>query len=994
MGQSVDENPGINPVEALLLENIGDDAALFVFPTDIAAQRWADRLLVLRKGGTIAMEKFIAWDTFKQESIRALKQDRQSVPAVLRKIFVSRLVRENAELAKAGTPPLFESLLPPRYAYAGAAFVSWLAGILPQLGAWFEKTSGIPAALVNEKNGALAGEGMEGDDRDLFVLASRYQQFLDSHGLFEPAWEQPPFDDTGRRCFIFFPESLMDYGEYAALLESSGHVVPVRVSAAAKPCRTFFYTNARSEIAEAALYIRALHENRGVPFESIAVSISDEQGYEPYLLREFANRNIPFARRAGKPLASYTAGRLFAAIADCYSRDFAFDALAGLLLNSHLPWKHKDDIDQLVNFGIKNNCVASWKEAGETEEAGREIHVWEDAFKSPLGNREERARAYYEALKDTVEKLCEAPTFANLRNRYFAFREKFFDMDACLPETDLVLSRCVSELLFLIEIEKSFPGVGVPDPYTFFAEYLQEKNYLPQQNVSGVAILPYRTAASAPFECHIVLGATQNGLSAVFSRLGFLPRAKREALGIQDDDASEAFINLHRFNSRIPAAFFCARDAFSGHAMPHSFLNILEKPRVRCAADDPASFAEDLFAAEQRFLRSLQNAEAPADFPARLHQGQALGFAAWASRGNPLPGGNGEAWEAKAALLELVKERFANNGEFPGKYSVSASSLGPYHNCALQWLFQRLLNLENIRIETNLMEENVSGSLYHGILNRFFSALKEEGGALSPLSGGALPREYATLLAHSIDVVLQGLPAIFPGKTPELSALTVRLVRAGKKNIRENLETFLAAFLRYFAGYRVVESETSWKLERETYYLNGTVDCVLEDRREHSERPGALTIMDFKLHTLPDRKACDATGDGGLSNFQLPLYMTLAEGQGKEPPGAALFFSIIQAKPQALFGVIDNQETGKSEPKEQDRILRTDDPEGDGRFQRIMREFWEKTGRYAAEISTGSFSTISDSFRKCASCGNNTVCRTTYRVRGEPGLLNRKGGNG
>jgi hypothetical protein len=991
----MDENPGVNPVEAVLLEHIDDPASLFVFPTDIAMQRWADRLLALRKGGTIAMEKFIAWDTFKQESIRAQKQDKKSVPAVLRKIFASRLVRENAELAKAGKPPLFASLLPPQYAYAGAAFVSWFAGILPQLGAWFEKTSGVPAALVNEKNGALAGEGMKGDDRDLFVLASRYQQFLDSHGLFEPAWERPPFDDTGKRCFIFFPESLMDYGEYAALLESSGHVTPVRLPAGAvKPGRAFFYTNARSEIAEAALYIRALHENRGIPFEAIAVSISDEPGYEPYVLREFANRNIPFARRAGKPLASYAAGRLFSAIADCVSRDFAFDALAGLLLNTHLPWKHKDDIDQLINFGIKNNCIVSWKETGEQGGADREIHVWEDAFKSPMGNREERARSYYENLKGAIEKLCKAPSFADLRDSYFAFRGKFFDMDSCLPETDLILSRCVSELLSLIEIEKSFPDIEVPDLYAFFSEYLQEKNYLPQQNSSGVAILPYRTAAPAPFECHIVVGATQNGLSTVFSRLGFLPRAKREALGLQDDDASEAFINLHRFNSRIPAAFFCARDTFSGYAMPHSFLNVVEKPRMRYALDDGASFAEDLFAGEQKFFGALQSAEAPADFPARLHQGQALGFAAWASRAGPLPGGDGGAWEAKTALLDLIEERFARNGEFPGKYSVSPSSLGPYYTCALQWLFQRVLNLENIRIETNVMAENVSGSLYHAILNWFFSALKKDSGTLSPLYKGALPQEYDKLLAESIDAVLKALPAIFPGTSPEVSALTVRLIRAGRKTIRENMETFLAAFLRYFAGYRVVESETSWKLEREDYYLNGTVDCILEDRRENSKTPGALTIVDFKLYTLPDREACDASGDGGLLNFQLPLYMTLAEEGGKKPIDAALFFSIIQAKPQALFGVIDNRETGKSEPREQDRILRTGDSGPDERFQLIMREFWEKTERYAAEIRGGSFSTISDSFKKCASCKNNTVCRTTYRVRGESGLLNRKDRNG
>jgi hypothetical protein len=507
--------------------------------------------------------------------------------------------------------------------------------------------------------------------------------------------------------------------------------------------------------------------------------------------------------------------------------------------------------------------------------------------------------------------------------------------------------------------------------------------------LSGVAILPYRTAAPAPFECHIVLGATQNGLSAIFPRLGFLSRAKRESLGFRDEDASEAFINLHKLNSRLPAAFFCARDTFSGHAIPHSLLNITEKPRMRYGADKAFSFAEDLFDAEQNFCRALQNAKA-ADFPARLHQAQLQGFNAWASRENSLPGGNGKAWKGEEALLNLIRERYAKNEEFPGKYSVSASSLKPYYNCALQWLFQRVLNLENIRIETNLTKEDAAGSLYHSILNRFFSALKEDSSGLSPLQNGALPREYDALLAKSIDSALEDLPLIFPGKAPELSALTSRLFRARKKNIRENTETFLAAFLRYFAGYRVVESETSWKLELDSCYLNGTVDCVLEDRRENSETPGAMTIVDFKLYTLPDRGDCDAGGDEGLLNFQLPLYMTLAEEKGKKTMSAAVFFSILQAKPLALFGVIDNRETGKSEPKEDDRILRTGDSGPDNRFQLIMQEFWEKIERYVDEIKTGNFSTISDSFMKCVSCGHHRVCRTTYRVRGEPELLTRR----
>ncbi|MDR2786680.1 MAG: hypothetical protein LBB83_12290, partial [Treponema sp.] len=74
-----------NRIEALLLEKSGNPDALFVFPTDVAVSRWADRLLCLRGGGTVAMEQFIAWDTFKKASVRSRVQDKKSVPSVLRK---------------------------------------------------------------------------------------------------------------------------------------------------------------------------------------------------------------------------------------------------------------------------------------------------------------------------------------------------------------------------------------------------------------------------------------------------------------------------------------------------------------------------------------------------------------------------------------------------------------------------------------------------------------------------------------------------------------------------------------------------------------------------------------------------------------------------------------------------------------------------------------------------------------------------------------------
>ncbi|MDR1318350.1 MAG: PD-(D/E)XK nuclease family protein [Treponema sp.] len=1014
-------NGGLNSVEALLLKNADDPEALFVFPTDVAASGWADHLLRIRGGGTAAMEKFIAWDTFKRNSIRSRVQDKKSVPSVMRKIFASCLIRENMELCGAGGTPLFTSLIVKEYAQQAAGFADWLAGILPQLGLWLREAAGISAAGVGKERPAKI---LDGTDRDLYTLALRYGEFLDGHGLFEPAWETPPFDDTGKKCFIFFPEALADYSEYRDLLEKTERVIPVRLSetgAADKPRHIFFYTNSRSEISEAALYIRALHEEKKIPWDTIAVSLPDTENYEPYVLREFACRNIPFVRRTGKPLASYPAGQFFRALAGCVSRDFAFDALVALLSNRHLPWKDSEDIQRLIDFGIKNNCIASWF---EEEDGGQlAVNVWEEAFRNPFGGYENSTLRFYRDMKSKAGSLRGANSFAELRRQYFNFRERFFDMDACLPETDLILSRCVSELMSLAEIEKAFPDVKAPDPFMFFTEHLQDISYLARQPSSGVAILPYRTAAPAPFTCHVILGASQNNLSTVFSRLGFLSRIKREQLGIADEDVSEAYINLHKLNSAMPAVFFCAEQGFSGYAIPHSRLGAPAEPRLRYAKDNPAgaregppaaeasAFAGDLFRAESGFYRALQRGGAgETAFPSRLHESQAAGFEAWRGRRTPpapraennaKPGGGTlpGKFRANPALLRLIRDRFCGGSAFPGKFSVSATSLGAYYTCALKWLFERVLCLETVEIEAGLGPENMAGTIYHAVLNRFFTELKNSetllpvpafsagsaGEGSSPESG-TLPPAYRALLEASTREVFDAFPRLTPGKSAEMSALAARLTQAEEKSVLRRLEKCLAALFPYLAGFRVTGSEAKYTAERDAYYLNGTVDLMLEDAREDSDSGGAAFIVDFKLKNMPKRAECTGKTEKGLTNFQLPMYLSLAEENGAGEVQGAFFFSILDAGPRVLFGAVKNQVTKRTSPgRKKDIILRTDDL-----FADIMNEFKTKTGQYVSEIGDGNFSTLNSDYNTCAACSCHRICRTTYKIDRETGLQDRE----
>ncbi|MDR2135343.1 MAG: PD-(D/E)XK nuclease family protein, partial [Treponema sp.] len=873
------------------------------------------------------------------------------------------------------------------------------------------------AADIDEGDAGRA-EFCGGEGGDLFALTLRYKRFLDEHGLFEPAWERPPFEDNGKECFIFFPETLSDFSEYEALLEAAPHVRILRLADGAggeRPSRTFFYTNARSEIAEAALYIRNLVENGGLAWDDIGVSLPDGEEYEPYVLREFANRDIPAVRRAGKALSAYRAGQLFTGIQECCAQGFSFAAVSGLLLNSHLPWKNRDLIDQLIDFGIGNNCICSWVEQG------RRTDVWLDAFHSMAGSREQRAGAFYAEFKSALEKIHGARSFRDALRRYFAFRDEFLDMSRCREEADAVLSRCVSELLALAEIEDSFPDLKAPDPYGFFIEHLNETTYLAQETRRGVSILPYRTAACAPFACHVVLGASQDNLSMVFSRLSFLPRLKKERLGLGDVDASEAFIALHRLNSSRNAAFFCSRQSFGGFKIPHSALEAGDEPRLRYAEAEGDLFAPDLFAAEEAALGGLGAPDAPGGGVRELHEAQAAGFRAWAERrGLADPAGEG-----LGALAGLITKSCGGR-----KPRISASAMEPYFRCSAEWLYRRILRLESRRMETTLMAENVTGTLYHAVLDLFFKAVARRGGLLAaapdegagiPGGGGDgipgagdLPEGYRALLAASIREVMDGLP-LLPGERAPLSSLTSRFLRAQAGAVQRHLELLLRALLGFFGGFRVAGSELNYEVEKQNYCLVGKVDLLLGGGPADAAGAGTAgagtaeagtagagtaeagtaqdrgVIVDFKLNYLPKRKPCTGQGERGLENFQLPMYITLAEASGAPPVHTALFFNILKADALVVFGRVRDRLSGKEKPAQP--ILRGA-PESGGadsgdRFGAVMAEFAAKTEQYAAGILEGKLSVPSAGEAQCAACAYQRVCRTLYTVDGNRDLIAR-----
>ncbi|MCL2801618.1 MAG: PD-(D/E)XK nuclease family protein [Treponema sp.] len=946
----------MNKIESVLIENINNPNSLFIFPTDTAVSRWIDHLLRI-KGGSIAVNKFIAWDKFKQNSIKSKVQNKKSIPSSLRKIFVSRLVNENSEAVKQGNTAIFTSLIRAEWAQNAAQFAPWLSKLLPQLGSWFNKVSGLPIHSILNAESQKIKEKLEGDFLDMFVLAFRYAQFLESFNLFEPAWEIPPFNNDGKECFLFFPESLSDYSDYKKLLQESEHVKIISYSDTdSLKCHAFYYTNVIREITEASLFIRALNEKQNVSWDSIAVCIADSNTYEPYVTREFTNRNIPFVKRTSKPLSDYPSGRFFNAILECISQNFSFTSFVSLISNKNLPWKDIPLIGELIQFGINNNCLYSWtEESGNTEQ---HINVWEDAFKKPISGINPDVLKFYNNLKKRLSSLRTASSFAELRRQYFIFREQFFDMELCSEEADLVLSRCISELMNLVELEESFPDIPAIDPFLFFTEYLNEVNYLAQTKLCGVNILPYKTAASAPFDCHVILGAGQTSLSIINRQLDFLPRKKREELSLFDEDASSAFIYLHMYNSVKTAAFFCSEKTFSGYSIAHSLIGAPLKPAESYAINPQPQYSE-LFSKDfyiDEFSNDGKN-------PLILYENQDIGFTAFSNR-NRTDIKTGKKYNIK----DYVQKKLTGNKTYPGKYSVSASALKTYYQCSLNWLFDRILGIKNLQIETSLMASDLSGIVYHYALELFFSNYTGkplEKPVITYDGSPSLPLSYKKTLHDCIEVIIKDFPSI------SLSSLSARFIKAGKRDFIFNMEKCIAQFLSFFSGYTVIGCENWYQAEKETYYLNGKLDCILKDKNEN------LVIVDFKMASLQKRKDCLNTEDLSLFDFQLPMYITLTEANKKEEVNTALFYSILNLQAEVIIGSVHDIITEEEFPKnEKDIVLRSSDV-----YNELIGVFNQKTQQFADEILSGDFTVYESDPNICYKCKYNSICRKVYTIK-------------
>ena len=963
-----------NLIEKVLCEHITDRNCFFIFPTQIAADLWADRATLVTSVTAVATERFVAWDHFKSESVRSRHQDKKSVPSAMRRIFASSVIKANAE------KPFFSYIITQEYSRSAQGFTDWITKLLPELALWKN---------LFDTSGGMADD----EDKDLMQLYNRYSAFLEKYGFFDPAWETPPFQADGNHYYIFFPEILSDYMEYEAILKSSPDITIISMPKSEKTTgkaaektaagEVLFFNNSRTEIKHVAGILRELHEKRGIQWNDIAVSVPDLESYGAYISREFMLFEIPHVVRSAVSLSAAGAGSLFSQIKQCASSGCNYDSLYALLLNAELPWNDVPKNRSLLDFGRENHCICNYDYNGER------INVWEKSFDEALCNAEEASdnpkkgqriallRGFYRSLRGAIDAIASSETFEKLRDNYFAFRERFFDMSKCSVRSDLILSRCIKELGNLIDLEKEYlsgdGSVYKPDSvFSFFTDYISGIQYLEQTDKTGVQILPYKLGSCAPFACHVIVDASQNSVSVIYEELAFLQENKRKKLTRREEvNCTDEFLRLYSMNSiECDAYFTAAEKTFTGYAQVSSSL---EEKNMRSERNEDVLFKINPYSAEKKWLLSSGENQLPdnALFPKQIPECAKKSFENWLAV-QPSPSAeclqNGDQAANAEPLTSVDQADTKNAFSTSGKIYISKTSLDTFFFCPYKWLLRYRFGLKEIDSAATLMNQYAYGNLYHKICELFMKSLQVKNLPLHA-EDGMLPPEYDSLLLESVD----------EGIAEEECYLPRELLFATKTAVIEQMRRSMSGFAKMFDGCAVdeVESEYTIQIPGKTYVCTGRIDCLLRDIKTDK-----YFLVDYKTVKVPERFFPNEEDQDlplmqqELPDFQMPMYVVLLKNAEKPKiVQNACFFKIKDASFKNVFGeemFLLNPPSSRS--KEEKKL-----PED---FESSINKLFECMDMYADCVGSGRIETdpVVHSFVRCSGCCYKGLCRKTFNV--------------
>jgi len=920
--------------------DLADRTVRFVFPSAVPALFWARRCAehTLRP---VDQDRFVAWDVFKTACLSTSQPEAIPAGDASRILFAAALLAENAQAAGAGKPLLTE-IVAPGHAASYSPFVGALSRMLPAIDRIVKRL-------------CLSDLTKDAYFSDLALIHERYSLFLAAYALYEPAWNRAPFKTTGERWVLFYPELAEDWSEYAEELDRQESVRVIEGAAllpitADRPRvhgilsdltgRLIRFDTYQEESRWIALTVRRLLDEGGLQPSDIALSIPELDDYAERLTLEFQLRDLPLDLRSGQALSDHSGGRLFSALAACPGTRWSYRALKDLLLDNSLPWKNRETIDALMDFGLRYRCVAGFREGN------REIDVWERSFDRLRGGASGPAnhaiRRFYSDLKRDIAAVVGAPSFAELRTRLLYFKTNHLDQNSFAPETDKILARALEELALLAETEARLKGVTVADPYRIFQAHLQGITYVYQSDTIGVSVYKYRVAAGIQPAVHILANMSQDAATVRTAAAPFLREDRKQRLGLADADLSKPFLRTYAVSGAY-VLFTAAQRSPGAFTVPHRLFS--EAPFFPALDGNSLVFPADPLQEEQ--LLAAGRALPPVSTPTSVQR--AGREAALLVRG---PGPRVDFRGAPVADSRLAADLRRRLTESRGRHSLSPTDLNEFRACPFAWLLVRGLGIRDKQTEIETIDQRDLGILYHRILERFFLRLQAEE---TRFHADRLP-QYQIVLKEEVEAALLEQQDREGAFQESVYAMLAARIRAALSDYLETDKEYLNGCAIMGAEYPLTRNYGALGIN-----LTGTADLALRSGS------GSIVLTDFKTAKAPGAADLTAGDDGLVGNLQMAAYIRMIEDNDAESVAEARFYSLDN---RAYQKVVSPEPPARSNarlpvPREQ--------------YQSAVDAVDQTVAGIAENLMMGNYPIPDPDYRDvCAACRVASVCRIGY----------------
>lgn len=309
--------PRPEPIGAAVLGELEDGRCRFVFPSEVAARSWLERILVATGRAALPGRRFVSWDAFKSARFPG-PEGARPCSKLVRGLFARSLMADNAKA------PFLRSVVPPDRADASPRFARTVASALP--------------ALRRLPEGS--GEGLA----DWRLIRERYAAFLAERGLYEASWNPRAAAPGAERWILFYPDLTEDWADYEDAVRAMPDAKVIDASTLSpEPVPSTSFVTLVDEIRAVLLKIRESIEG-GVDPCDIAITVAAPDSALPVLQREAAVAGIPLDARDAYALADSAGGRLMADLVDVARSGRSFEALRRLLLDLSRPWNDPEAV--------------------------------------------------------------------------------------------------------------------------------------------------------------------------------------------------------------------------------------------------------------------------------------------------------------------------------------------------------------------------------------------------------------------------------------------------------------------------------------------------------------------------------------------------------------------------------------------------------------------------------------------------------------------------